>query len=429
MLPPSRTLTRDEADAFGRELDALRDEVRADLGQRDVDHIRAVIRAAHRAEAAGRLLLHFGVGPVSFVLGSGALGVAKILENMEIGHNLMHGQYDWTRDPALDAGYEWDNACDGGDWRHSHNFEHHTFTNILGKDRDIGYGFLRVSPEQPWHPRHLGQPIVATFLALNFQWGVATHDLRVDELMSGKQSWARLRERARPFLRKAGWQLGKDYVFFPALALANAPRVFAGNMVANLTRNLWTFAVIFCGHFPEGVRVFHEDEVADESRGQWYLRQLAGSANIEGGSTFHVMTGHLSHQIEHHLFPDLPASRYPEMAPRVREICERYGQRYNTGGFARQLGSVVGKLLRYALPGGARAPLTEAAGVLRRSARELQTVARVLRVDDDLAPVVLDARDRARPHDLAVVEEHLQRLTDVRKGDDEADVVAVASVA
>ena len=29
----------------------------------------------------------------------------------------------------------------------------------------------------------------------------------------------------------------------------------------------------------------------------------------------------LSHQIEHHMFPDLPAARYPEMAPRVREIC------------------------------------------------------------------------------------------------------------
>ena len=355
MTPPPRTLTRAEADAFGRELDALRAEVLADLGQRDVDHIRAVIRVARRAEAAGRLMLHFGLGPVSFVLGSGALGVAKILDNMEIGHNLMHGQYEWTRDPALDASYEWDNACDGGDWRHSHNFEHHTFTNILGKDRDVGYMFLRISPEQRWHPHHLSQPIVAMLLALNFQWGVATHDLRVDELISGKQTWAQLRERARPFLRKAGWQLLKDYVVFPALAAGNAPRVVAGNLVANLTRNLWTFAVIFCGHFPEGVRLFHRDEVVDESRGQWYLRQLAGSANIEGGSLFHVMTGHLSHQIEHHLFPDLPASRYPEMAPRVREICERYGQRYCTGSFARQFGDVLGKIVRYALPGGPRA--------------------------------------------------------------------------
>jgi fatty acid desaturase len=362
MTAQSRILSRAEADAFGRELDALRQEVLDDLGQRDVDHIRAVIATAHRAEAAGRLLLHFGVGPISFVLGSGALGVAKILDNMEIGHNLMHGQYEWTHDPALDTSYEWDTACDNGDWRHSHNFEHHTFTNILGKDRDVGYGFLRISPEQRWYPRHLSQPVVALFLALNFQWGVATHDLRIDEVSSGKQTWAQLRERAQPFLRKARWQLFKDYAFYPALALGNAPRVAAGNLLANLTRNLWTFAVIFCGHFPDGVRFFHRDEVEDESRGQWYLRQLAGSANIEGGSTFHVMTGHLSHQIEHHLFPDLPASRYPEMAPRVRAICERYGQPYCTGSFARQLGSVVGKIVRYALPGGRRQPRVAPAG-------------------------------------------------------------------
>jgi len=347
----SRALTRAEADAFGRELDALRAEVVADLGQRDADHMRGVMRDVHRLEAAGRLLLHVGVDPASFVIGTGCLALAKILENMEIGHNVMHGQYDWTRDPQLAShGYEWDHACAGADWRRYHNYEHHTFTNILGKDRDVGYSFLRVCPEQAWHPRHLAQPLIALALAFNFQWGVATHDLRIDEWLAGKQSLVSLRARARPFVKKAGWQMIKDYGVFPALALWNAPRVAAGNAMANLTRNLWTFAVIFCGHFPEGVSVFREEDTRDESRGQWYVRQLNGSANIEGGARFHLMTGHLSHQIEHHLFPDLPASRYPEIAPRVREICARYGQSYCTGSFRRQLGTVVGRILRLAVP-------------------------------------------------------------------------------
>jgi linoleoyl-CoA desaturase len=77
---------------------------------------------------------------------------------------------------------------------------------------------------------------------------------------------------------------------------------------------------------------------------------MQGSANIEGASWFHVMTGHLSHQIEHHLFPDIPAWRYPQMAPRVRELCERYGIEYNTGSFAGQYGSVLASIFRYALP-------------------------------------------------------------------------------
>ena len=347
----SKTLTRDESDAFGRELDALRVEVLASLGQHDVDHIRRIIRLVRYTEVGGRVLLHVGIGPVTFALGVTALGASKILENMEVGHNVMHGQYDWTGDPALDAKrYEWDNVCTGDDWRHSHNYEHHTFTNVLGRDRDVGYSFLRVNTAQRWKPMHLTQPLGAALLALLFQFGVGLHDLRIDETIAGTQSPRELGRRARPFLRKAAWQLAKDYVAFPALALFNAPRVLAGNLLANVMRNLWTFGIIFCGHFPDGVRVYTLDETKDEHRGDWYLRQLNGSANIEGGRAFHVMTGHLSHQIEHHLFPDLPAARYPELAPRVREICERYGQAYNTGSLTRQLGSVARQIVDNAIP-------------------------------------------------------------------------------
>jgi hypothetical protein len=110
----TRQLTADDRDAFGRELDTLRLQTLADLGQRDVDHIRRIIRLVRYTEVGGRALLHFGVGPLTFALGVGALGASKILENMEVGHNVMHGQYDWTGDPALDSrAYEWDFACTG----------------------------------------------------------------------------------------------------------------------------------------------------------------------------------------------------------------------------------------------------------------------------------------------------------------------------
>ena len=350
----SRALSRDEAEAFGRELDLLREEVAASLGQRDVDHIRHMIRVARYAEASGRLALHLGVDPFSFSAGVAGLALSKILENMEIGHNVMHGQYDWTKDPALDSrAYEWEMVCTGDDWRHSHNYEHHTFTNIVGKDRDVGYALLRVSAEQRWHPGYVVQPLSATILAFMFQWGVGLHDLRVNETLRGKQSLAKLWARSKSFLSKASWQVAKEYGLFPSLALWNAPRVFAGNLLANMARNLWAFSVIFCGHFPAGVRVYTEDEVRGESRGEWYVRQLNGSANIDGTRLFHVLSGHLSHQIEHHLFPDLPAARYPEIAPRVRAICERYGQDYNTGTFGKQLGSVIGRIFRHALPSAA----------------------------------------------------------------------------
>ncbi len=358
----SRMLTGEESDALGRELDALRDEVRRDLGERDVAHIRKVIRRARQSEACGRLLLGLGLGPLSFAAGVAALATSKILENMEIGHNVMHGQYDWTCDPALESkSYDWDIVCAADDWRHSHNYEHHTFTNVIGKDRDVGYGFLRVTPEQPWNASHLVQPLSAAWLALFFQWGVAMHDLRIDETLAGRQPLRVLLRRGRPFAEKALRQLAKDYLFFPLLALGNAPRVALGNLAANGVRNVWTFTIIFCGHFPEAVSMYREAATVDEGRGAWYVRQLNGSANLEGSRSFHVLTGHLSHQIEHHLFPDLPASRYPELAPRVREICERYGQTYNSGPLARQVGSVVKRLVRNALPRAIRATGREAA--------------------------------------------------------------------
>lgn len=353
----SSPLTTAQIVAFGNELDALRARTLADLGQPDVDHIRKMIRLVRYTEAGGRALLHFGLGPLTFVVGTSLLAASKILENMEVGHNVMHGQYDWTRDPELAGNtYEWDIVCTGDDWRHSHNYEHHTFTNILGKDRDIGYAFLRVTPEQRWEPRHRYQPITAALLALFFQYGVGAHDLHLTDTIRGTQPWSALRTRARPFVAKILRKVTKDYVVFPLLAGMNAPRVIAGNLVANLARNVWSFAIIFCGHFPEGVDVFDREtlDLDHESRGHWYLRQLTGSANIEGGRAFHIASGHLSHQIEHHLFPDLPASRYPELAPQVRAICERYGLKYNTGSFARQLGSVAKRIVQLSRPGPAQ---------------------------------------------------------------------------
>ena len=130
--------------------------------------------------------------------------------------------------------------------------------------------------------------------------------------------------------RKVRGQWLKDYVLFPVLAGPSAPLTLAGNAVANLNRNLWSFMIIFCGHFPDGTQEFSEEETANETRGQWYYRQLLGSANLTGGKLFHIMSGNLCHQIEHHLFPDLPAHRYAEISVEVREICERYGIPYNS---------------------------------------------------------------------------------------------------
>ena len=341
-------LTPEQLEAFGEELDALRQKVLAELGKEDADYIRKIVKRQQQFEIAGRALFYL---PPAWPLAVASLSISKILENMEIGHNVMHGQYDWMGDPKLNSRiYDWDTMAPGENWKYGHNYIHHTYTNILGKDRDIGYGILRMDEDQKWRPYYLGNPLYALLLMTFFEEGVALHDLEADRIMAGERTWEETKKVGKPIVKKVGKQVLKDYLLFPALTGPFFLATLAGNAVANVIRNIWAFNIIFCGHFPAGVATFTEEECENESRGHWYYRQLLGSANITGGKVFHILSGNLSHQIEHHLFPDVPARRYPELSVEVKQLCEKYGIEYNTGRLSKQLFSVARKICRLALP-------------------------------------------------------------------------------
>ncbi|MDZ4297634.1 MAG: acyl-CoA desaturase [Moraxellaceae bacterium] len=347
----SRKLSPTELDQLAAELDAVKAKHMADIGEKDARYIRRIVKAVRYTGAAGRGLLFFGIFPPAWLLGTLLLGISKILENMELGHNVIHGQYDWMNDPKLNGQtYEWDIIGTSQNWRESHNHMHHTYTNIKGMDDDVGYGILRLFPEQRWKPFYMLQPIYSVLFALLFQWGVAVQELRLGHLFAGKKSKAEFKQEFDPVKRKMGRQLFKDYVFFPLLAGPFFLPVLAGNFVANGIRNVWTFSIIFCGHFTRDAQIFPKSVLKNESRGHWYMRQIQGSSNLKGGPLFHIMSGNLSHQIEHHLFPDVPAWRYAEMSKDVREICKRYEQNYNLGSFWSQSGQVTWRILRHAFP-------------------------------------------------------------------------------
>jgi fatty acid desaturase len=335
--------------AIGQEFDAIRNRVLADLGERDANYIRGLVKRQRRLEVGGRVMLMI---PPTWPLGVAALSASKILDNMEIGHNVMHGQYDWMGDPALNSKtFDWDSADTAKNWKQTHNYEHHTYTNVLGKDHDIGYGLLRMSEAQKWEPRFLANLPLTVILHTFFQHFVAVQNLHLEEaLIYRTKTRAQVKEEFKPMWAKMKKQLKKDYVIFPLLAGPFAPLVLVGNVAANLARNVWACAVIFNGHFPEDVEQYPESVIENETRGQWYVRQLLGSANFSGGRLMHIMSGNLSFQIEHHLFPDLPAHRYAEIAPEVREICEKYGLPYNTGSFFKQTLSTWKRIAKLSLP-------------------------------------------------------------------------------
>lgn len=346
-------MTYPQLEEFGAELDAVRKRVLNDLGQADANYIRRVIKVQRVFEVVGRIGIFFPFFWPVFVLGIVCLALAKIIENMEIGHNIMHGQYDWMNDPMVDGKkYEWDIMAPAEDWKHGHNYIHHTYTNIHGMDRDIGYNLFRIDRDQPWYPNHRFNLPLAFLLMLVFEWGVMYHGLELDEYLSGNMSKEEFTVRKKRAFKKIRRQLFKDYLLYPILSMALVPftswwvpvAVFGANVVANVVRNIWTFIVIFCGHFPAEVQTFAKADAENENRGQWYLRQLLGSANINGSRLFHVMTGNLSFQIEHHLFPDIPARRYREVSVDVHRLVEKYGLIYNSGRLSKQLGSVVHQL-------------------------------------------------------------------------------------
>jgi linoleoyl-CoA desaturase len=350
-LPAIAHLTADDIEALGLELDEIRADVAGRLGSADAEYIRGVIKVQRLLEVGGRLSLLFSRRRPAFVAGTTMLTLAKVLENMEIGHNVMHGQYDWMNDPAISSrGWEWDAVSTASSWKYAHNFQHHTFTNVIGKDRDLGYSAMRVDPEQAWHPIYLLQPIYGVGMALVFEWGIALYDMELDAVRGGEKSREQARAELTAFARKAGRQLAKDFVLWPAASGRSARQTSIANLIANVARNVWVHTIVFMGHIPEGAETFSEEQAANETRGEWYVRQLIGSCNLDGTRLFHILSGSLSFQIEHHLFPDIPSYRYPELAPRVRDVCERYGLPYNSGRLGRQYRSVAKKILRYSLP-------------------------------------------------------------------------------
>jgi fatty acid desaturase len=386
---PLARLSDEQLAQIGREFDQLHDEVRADLGDRDARYIRGIIALQRRLALMGRVELFASRLRPLWWLGMATMSTAKILENMEIGHNVMHGQWDWMNDLVINSQvWDWDTASTKEAWKHSHNYIHHTYTNILGKDRDLGYEIMRIDPHQKWHPVYLLQPFYNIVLMMLFEWGVAVHDLNFEAIRKGEKDKKQLRKELKGIAGKARTQIQKDYIAWPLISgivmtLAELAyftvqgqtdekprgnvlkqlvkrrsfrepfkRTLTANVAANIIRNVWSYAIIFCGHFPDQTYTFTEEETDDESRGAWYVRQLTGAANIDGGPVFHVISGNLGYQVEHHLYPDMPSSRYGEIAPKVREICQRYGLPYNSGPFHQQLGMVQRTILRLALPGG-----------------------------------------------------------------------------
>ncbi len=348
-------LTDTDIENLAVELDAIRLDIEDSRGERDARYIRRTIAAQRVLDVAGRLLLAGSSKRWAWWAGTATLGLAKIIENMEIGHNVMHGQWNWMNDPEIHSTtWEWDMSGASRHWRANHNFQHHKYTNILGMDDDVGYSILRVTRDQPWKGYNIGSLLFNTILALGFEWGIGLQPIEFGKIFKAGPDRDTTLRQMREFSAKAGRQVVKDYVAFPALTslspAATYKSTLRANAVANVIRNIWADAVIFCGHFPDGAEKFTKTDMVGETQGQWYLRQMLGSANFEGDPVLRFLSGNLCYQIEHHLYPDLPSNRLHEISVRVRQVCDKYDLPYTTGSFLMQCGKTWRTIAKLSLP-------------------------------------------------------------------------------
>jgi NADPH-dependent stearoyl-CoA 9-desaturase len=342
-------LSEGDMEALGTELDTIRRDIEESRGARDALYIRRTIAFQRALEVSARLLIAASRSKIGWFLGTAALAFAKCVENMEIGHNVGHGQWDWMNDPEIHSNtWEWDMAGLSSQWRYSHNYRHHVFTNVIDMDDDLGFGIMRLTRDQPWQPRYLIQPLRNLALAVVFEWGIARHGLHAAQARAETKEQKRTQSRA--VLTKIARQMSKDYLFFPALSRSRWRRTLGANVVANVMRNLWAYVVIFCGHFPDGAETFSATVVENESKPDWYLRQMLGTANFHAGPLLAFASGNLCYQIEHHLFPDLPSNRYAQIAIRVRALCEKFSLPYTSGSLLGQYLQTVRTIHKLALP-------------------------------------------------------------------------------
>ncbi len=346
--------------ALAADLDALKARIYAEVGADDVAHIVRIQRVSTAAEVVGRVLIHVSLDPVTFAAGVASLWLHKQLEAAEIGHTALHGTYDklagaerWAAD-----GFAWDAPIDEASWRRGHNHKHHTLTNIAGADPDIHFGPIRLTAQTAFAPYHKDQFAWATLLlAPLFAFGVNLHFTGVaDALLSDStldvlpdRSPASKREAWRRALRKFKPYYGKNFLLYPVLAGPLWWKVLVGNVLAEVGRDVYSAATIFCGHVGDDVASWPAG-TRPGSRGEWYAMQVESTANFEVPPLLSILCGGLDYQIEHHLFPTLAPPRLRQIASEVRTICLRHGLTYKTDTWRRRLGKALGHIKQLTRP-------------------------------------------------------------------------------
>ena len=367
-LTAKTTIDQASITSLSEDLQALYDETRALMGEEDLAHIRKVAAYSRAIKNRSRELIQKGGSPDALKHGIVLYMMHTLLEFSELGHNIMHGSYDNLPNVGEfhSDKWDWDFVTSIKEWKVMHHQNHHPFTNIVGKDHDLGYSVLRLYPTQNWYGHHSLQPALMSVFLLHiyhFSLYTATSAARVE----GRKVLSFETFRATfDLARKHALQ---NYIKEPVEAGPRFLQTLIGNYLGTTLGYDLTFLILALEHHSPNVQVF-PDPGPTESRDGYFRRQLLGTTNFvpmpeldsffeailekevdfPERPSFEVFYGGLTTHIEHHLFPDLPCNRQRDIAPKVREICAKHGLPYNVTTFEVIVPEILRNFFRWAIP-------------------------------------------------------------------------------
>lgn len=265
---------------------------------------------------------------ISFALATAAMG-------FNVFHDAIHGSF--SSSPRVNALLSRVSCSVLGAgryfWRYKHNVLHHRFTNIFEWDDDIETrGSLRLSPRQPWEPKFRNQHrwFVFLYCMTTLEWIFVKDFVQYFTLrMNPYQNIPPLSRREK----REFWSCKAVYfAVFVALPFALMPvwQVVAGLLIFHFILGLVLAFVFNLAHVIEKADFPALSGAPAAIEDAWAAHQMRTTVNFATNNRLlNWFTGGLNFQIEHHLFPSISHTHYPDIRDIVRDTAGEFGLPYN----------------------------------------------------------------------------------------------------
>lgn len=264
------------------------------------------------------------------LLSFSALLIGGMILSVCVLHDANHGAFFAQRRKSFLLGWTVDAVLGFSSyfWRQKHT-AHHSYPNVAGWDRDIEQGpLLRLAKFQKFHPWYRWQHLYIWIL-----YALALLRWHLTDLLNLRQSTAQYGRRPTTG-ELGGIALGKvlfvSWVFVIPSLFHPWQTVVLVYLAYTLTASLVMAVVFQLAHCVEDLTFIDPAECALSER-YWAVHEVEATADFcQGNQALTWLLGSLNFQIEHHLFPRLPHTLYPEIASIVREKAAKHGVRYTS---------------------------------------------------------------------------------------------------